>query len=94
MTITLDLPAELEARLAEEADGENLTKEQLASQLLALALAPPEFKDGAEMVEYWKQIGLVGMWADREEMRDSTAWVRRLRDGGSERSRGKMGAPK
>jgi len=25
-------------------------------------------------------LGFVGMWRDREDMRDSTAWVRRLRE--------------
>lgn len=27
-----------------------------------------------------KDLGFVGMWRDREDMRDSTAWVRRLRE--------------
>lgn len=94
MTITLELSPDVDARLAEEAASDNISKEELASQLIAMALPPAEFKNGAEAIEYWKQIGLIGMWADREDMKDSTAWVRRLRDGASERSREKMGAPK
>ncbi len=30
----------------------------------------------------WGQEPIVGMWADREDMEDSTAWVRRLRQDG------------
>ena len=90
MTITLDLPAEIEARLGKEAADAHITKEVLASQLIAMALPPDSFKNGAEAVEYWTQIGLVGMWADREDMKDSTAWVRQQRDLGREQSQEKM----
>lgn len=90
MTITLELPAELEARLEEEAVSAQITKEALASQLIAMALPPDSFENGAEAVNYWTQIGLVGMWADREDMKDSTAWVRQQRDLGREQSHEKM----
>ncbi len=90
MTITLDLPTELEARLEEEAASAHITKEVLAAQLIAMALPPDSFKNGAEAVDYWTQIGLVGMWADREDMKDSTAWVRQQRDKSSEQSQEKM----
>ncbi len=90
MTITLELPADLEARLSEEAASSNISEEKLAFQLIALALPPADFKDNAEAVEYWKQIGLVGMWADREDMQDSTAWVQQQRDKGRSQSQEKM----
>ena len=90
MTIILDLPTEIEARLEEEAASAHITKEALASQLIAMALPPDSFKNGAEAVDYWTQIGLVGMWADREDMKDSTAWVRQQRDKSSEASQEKM----
>ncbi len=80
MTITLDLPTKIEARLEEEAIVANISKELLASQLLAMSLPPADFKNGAEAIAYWKQIGLIGMWADREDMKDSTAWVRQQQD--------------
>ena len=85
---------DLEARLSEEAASGNLSREEFAKQLIAMALPPSEFKSNAEAIEYWKQIGLIGMWAGREEMKNSTVWVRRLRDGAAERSREKMGVPK
>ncbi len=90
MTITLELPAELEVRLEEEAASAHITKEVLASQLIAMALPPDSFKNGAEAVDYWTQIGLVGMWADRDDMKDSTAWVRQQRDKSREQSQEKM----
>ena len=90
MTITLDLPKELEARLEEEAASARITKEVLAAQLIAMALPPDSFKNGAEAVDYWTQIGFVGMWADREDMKNSTAWVRQQRDKSSEQSQEKM----
>ena len=90
MTITLELPAELEVRLEEEAASAHITKDVLASQLIAMALPPDSFKNGAEAVDYWTQIGLVGMWADRDDMKDSTAWVRQQRDKSREQSQEKM----
>lgn len=90
MTITLDLPTELEARLEKEAADAHITKEMLASQLIAMALPPDSFKNGAEAMDYWTQIGLVGMWTDREDMKDSTVWVRQQRDLGREQSQEKM----
>lgn len=33
-------------------------------------------QDGPDL----KDLGFVGMWRDREDMRDSTAWVRTLRE--------------
>lgn len=90
MIITLELPPDLEARLSEEAVNSNISEETLAFQLIAMALPPAEFKDNAEAVEYWKQIGLIGMWADREDMKDSTAWVQQQRDKGRAHSQEKM----
>lgn len=79
MTIILELPPDLQARLSEEAAGSNISEEKLAFQLIAMALPPAEFQDNAAALEYWKQISLVGMWADREDMEDSTAWVQQQR---------------
>lgn len=87
MTITIDLPMEIQVRLAEEAKPANISQDLLASQLIAMSLPPAEFNTGTEAVAYWKQIGLVGMWADREYMKDSTAWVQRQRDSRAEQSR-------
>jgi hypothetical protein len=90
MTITLELPPDLEARLSEEAASSNISEEKLAFQLIAMALPPPEFKSNAEAIDYWKQIGLIGMWADREDMKDSTAWVQQQRDKSRMQSQEKM----
>lgn len=94
MTITLDLPPQTEQWLEEEAAESHLSKEELALQLIALSMPTPQFQNGAEMVAYWKNIGLVGMWADREDMKDSTDWVRRQRERTDEKAHAKMGALK
>ena len=44
--------------------------------------APEEIaaiKTGADAVAYWQKHGLIGDWADREEMKDPAAYARALR---------------
>lgn len=81
MTYTLELPPDTEARAQAQADAQGLAVEEYLVSLIEDALpAPPrEFKTGADLVAYWQSIGFVGIWADREDMKDSTEYVRRLR---------------
>lgn len=77
MTITLDLPKELEVELASEAARLGLPVEQYALRLLSRerrAGARP--MTGAELVEYWRREGLIGT---RPDIKDSAAHARRLR---------------
>lgn len=46
-----------------------------------VAEKPPE----AMSTEEWLSLPFFGMWADREEMRDSVAWVRKQREAWTER---------
>lgn len=77
MTITLDLPKDLERDLAAEAARHGLPVEQYALSLLSkdrgLGGQP---RTGAELVEYWRREGLIGY---RSDIRDSASHARRLR---------------
>ncbi len=88
MTITLELPPAMSARLVEEATGLELPLEEYLKDLIAQAMPKP--RNGAELVARLEEDGVIGMWEDREDMKDSTAWVRQQRDETSERAREKM----
>ena len=77
MTLTLELPPELEAELAEEAARLNLPLPEYALRLLrgARAGAGP-LQTGADLVAYWERTGVIG---SRPEIVDSQAHARRLR---------------
>lgn len=90
MTITLELPAELEARLEEEAAKRKKHIEEYALALIEGGLPPPppmpELKTGADVVAFWKANGLIGDWADREDIGDSVEYARNLRKQAETRS--------
>lgn len=83
MTMTLELPPELEARVADEAARRETPLREYALSLIEEGLpAPdpmPELKTGADVVAYWKANGLIGDWADREDIGDSLEYARELR---------------
>ena len=92
MTITLDLPPVMAARLEEEAAKWEQSIEEYLKLLIAQAM--PKARNGAEAVAMMQEDGIIGMWADREDMQDSTAWVQSQRDEASDRAREKMKGPK
>ena len=92
MNITLDLPPVMSARLMEEAVKWEQPLEEYLKLLIAQAMPKP--RTGAEMLALLEEDGVIGMWADREDMKDSTAWVRGQRVKTSERAREKMKAIK
>jgi hypothetical protein len=78
MSITLDLPGELEHELASEAAQLGLSLPEYAVRLLSAprfvgAGAP---KTGAELVAYWQAAGVTG---SRPDVADSQAHARHLR---------------
>lgn len=77
MTLTLELPEELEHKLTTEAARCGLPVERYALRLLA---NEPETKNqpgsGAELVAYWRNEGVIG---SRPDIRDSQAHARELR---------------
>jgi hypothetical protein len=77
MTITLDLPKELENELSQEAEQLDLSLPDYALHLLytrPLIKTPP--KTGAELVSYWQSVGVIGM---RSDIVDSSAHARKIR---------------
>ncbi len=88
MTITLDFPPTMSARIEEEAEKWEQPVEEYVKLLVAQAMPKP--RNGAEMVALLQEDGIIGMWADREDMKDSTAWVQQQRDKATEQAKEKM----
>src|SRR5579862_228226 len=66
MTLTIELTPEEEVRLAEEAQRAGVEPADYAHRLIAEDLAVlPENPSGAQVVEYLKQSGALGVYADR-----------------------------
>lgn len=81
MTITLELPPETEAKLKAEASQNATSVDEYALNLIeeGLMADPSQFKTGAEVVAYWRKHGLIGIWADRDDIGDSAEYARALR---------------
>jgi hypothetical protein len=78
MSITLELPSEIEATLAAEAAERGLSlSEYIVHTLSTVAQRQYELQTGAQLVEYWQGAGLIG---SRTDITDSQAHARRLRE--------------
>ncbi len=78
MSITLDLPEELETDLSIEAARLGLSLPEYALRLLSVAQAVGNKpKTGAELVEYWRSEELIGT---RPDIIDSQTHARQIRD--------------
>lgn len=53
----------------------------------AVATAPMKPQAGAELLAEWRSAGVVGAWKDREEISDSSAFARELRERAQRRNR-------
>ena len=85
MSVTLDLPAELETELAAEAAQFGLPLAEYVVRLLASGRPPhPAPRSGAELVAYWRSEGLIGT---RPDITDSRAHARALRRQAEKRER-------
>ena len=77
MSLTLDLPQELESELAAEATRMGLSLSEYVLRLLSTrSFTGERLVTGAELVAYWKREGLTGT---RPEITDSQAHARQLR---------------
>lgn len=77
MTLTLELPQDLERRLTVEATRLGLPLEKYALRLLHEApKAETRLSTGAEVVAYWRREGVIG---SRPEIEDSQAHARAVR---------------
>jgi hypothetical protein len=85
MTITLELPDELEQELASEAARHGLPLAEYALRILATGRPPQQMPaTGAELIDYWQREGLIG---PRSDIADSQAHARHLRQQAERRIR-------
>ncbi|GET44381.1 hypothetical protein [Microseira wollei] len=85
MTISLDLPPDLENALSTEADRLNLPLSEYIVHILSVRQVlnnPP--KTGAELVAYWQNAGVIN---SRSDITDSQAYARNLRQEAETRER-------
>ncbi len=87
MTLTLELPQELERQLSVEARRLGLPLEQVALRRLHEAPVATESspRDGAELVAYWRREGVIG---SRPDIENSQAHARDIRRQAERRARG------
>lgn len=80
MSVVIELPPELERRVIAEAARNGTSPEATIVSSLDEYLPPdPKPKTGAEVLEFWKREGLLGIWADRTDIPDSPEYARQLR---------------
>lgn len=85
MSITLDLPQELESALATEAAQLGLPLSEYVLRLLSTrSLVGQVPTTGAELVAYWQREGVIGM---RSDIVDSQAHARQIRHKAERRGR-------
>jgi hypothetical protein len=82
MTLTLDLPPELEARLRDEAARRGVPVEDYAVQVLQDGTLGQTV--GAQIVAEWERAGVIGC---RPDIKDSQAHARMLRERAQTRER-------
>ena len=76
MSLSLELPQDLEEELAKEAARLGLPLADYALRLLAAGRSKKDLTSGAELVAYWQEEGLVGTHSDIQNAQEH---ARRLR---------------
>ena len=85
MSLTIDLPPDLEAELAAEAANLHLPLPEYVVRVIAFGRLPnPMPRTGAEVVAYWEREGLLGT---RTDITDPSAHARTLREKAQSRER-------
>jgi hypothetical protein len=88
MSLTLELTPVLERRLKAVAARLGLPLAEYALRTLEAALTPDGMPaNGAELVAYWEQEGVLGIWADRADIKDSSEYAGKLRRRAERRTR-------
>lgn len=82
MSLTIDLPKDLERELAAVAAREGLEPGDLALRLLRAAILSPAINTGADLVAYWEKERLIG---SRPDIQDSQKHAREIRQAAEER---------
>jgi len=85
MSITVDLPEDLQDELSAEAAQLGLTLPDYILRILSTGLPVGRTpKTGAELVSYWQSEGLIG---NRPDITDSQARARQIREAAERRTR-------
>lgn len=85
MTLSLELPGQLESELSTEAGRLGLTLPEYALRVLATGTVVGSVpKTGSELVEYWRTEGLIG---SRSDIEDSQRHARELRENAERRTK-------
>jgi hypothetical protein len=85
MSLTLDLPEDLESELLTEAAKLGLSLPEYVVRVLSISSAVCDKpRTGAELVEYWHAQGLVGT---RTDVKDSQVRAREIREQAERRER-------
>jgi len=77
MTLILDIPSEMQGRLAAEAARLGISIEEHVLRLLSTESSNGKPSTGEQLVNYWKSEGLIGT---RSDIPDSQAHARALRE--------------
>ncbi|MCC6129281.1 MAG: hypothetical protein IT186_05080 [Acidobacteria bacterium] len=85
MTLSLDIPPDLEERLKKEAAVLGLSPGEFAVRVLSTTLRPRTPRTPDEIVDYWQAEGLLG---SRTDIVDSAEHARQIRREAEHRSRG------
>lgn len=85
MSFLVEVTPELEAELTEEAQTLQLSLSEYAGQILAARPAANALpRNGADLVTYWKEVGVIG---SRPEIEDAAEHARELRKKAESRAR-------
>jgi hypothetical protein len=84
MTLTINLPDEVQSRLSREASRQGMDLPSYVVQLLSNGGNIKSPSTGSELVAYWQREGLIGT---RPEIEDSPAHARLLRSESERRER-------
>jgi hypothetical protein len=76
MTVTIELPRDLESRLQREALEQGVALPDYIVGLLSHGAASSQQLSGRELIDYWEREGLIGL---RPEIQDSQSHARALR---------------
>ena len=77
MSININLPSDLENELSTEASQLKLSLSEYILRILSVRPSPQKWpKTGAELVAYWKSVGVID---SRSDIVDSQEYARKLR---------------
>jgi len=82
MILSLNLTPEEERRV-QEARRKGIDVDAMLHEVIAglppIATQPEMPRNGAELVARWQELGVIGAWAHRTDITDSSAYARHLR---------------